>query len=116
MIEVIQSIIALIAIGLLIRMSVRANARFREEVRLPMQWALDGSVNWTAPRGLALALTPILACFILTGITIMTLTQKPRPGQEGLEIPVVLVGSFVFIALHGFHLWMIKKHLKKNDL
>ena len=32
--EMIQSIIALIAIGLLIRMSFRANARFRKEVRL----------------------------------------------------------------------------------
>jgi hypothetical protein len=79
----IQSIIALIALGLLIRMSVRANAQFRDEVRLPMQWALNGSVNWTAPRGLALALTPILAGCILTAIVIMTLTLQPRPGPRG---------------------------------
>lgn len=112
----IQSIIALIAIGLLIRMSVRANAQFHDEVRLPMQWALNGSVNWTAPRRFALALTPILAGCILTAIVIMTLTLPPRPGQEGMEIPVVFFGSIVFVAAHSFHLWMIKRTLKKNDL
>lgn len=112
----IQSIIALIAIGLLIRMSVRATAQFRDEVRLPMQWALNRSVNWTAPRGLALALTPILAGCILTAIVIMTLTLPPRPGQEGMEIPVVIFGSVVFVAAHSFHLWMIKRTLEKNDL
>lgn len=79
----IQSIIALIAIGLLIRMSFRANARFRKEVRLPMQWALDGSVNWTAPRGFALAMTPALASCSLSAIVAVTLFLTPRPGQEG---------------------------------
>ena len=83
----IQSIIALIAIGLLIRMSVRANARFREEVRLPMQWALDGSVNWTAPRGLALALTPIDG--LHDGAQAI-----PLLNQEGLVLSEVTIVNF----------------------
>ena len=112
----VQSIIALIAIGLMIRMSVRANTQFRGEVRLPMQWTLNGSVNWTAPRGFALALTPILAGCILIAIVIMTLALPPRPGQEGMEIPVVFFGSIIFVAAHGFHLWMIETTLKNNDL
>ena len=112
----IQSIIALIAIGLLIRMSFRANARFRKEVRLPMQWALDGSVNWTAPRGFALAMTPALASCSLSAIVAVTLFLTPRPGQEGMEIPVVIFIALVFLTAHWFQLWMIEKSLKKNDL
>ena len=102
----VQSIIALVAIALLAGMSILANARFRQEARLPMQWALDGSVNWTAPRGLALAMTPTLASCILLAIVVMTLVLRPRPGQEGVEIPVVLFLSLVFLGAHGFHLWM----------
>jgi len=110
----VQFIIALAAVGVLVGMSVLANARFRQHARLPMQWALDGSVNWTAPRGLALAMTPTLASCILVAIVVMTLVLTPRPGQQGMEIPVVVFGCLVFLGAHGLHLRMIEKHLKKN--
>ena len=111
-IALVRIIIILSAICLLIGMSVRANTRFRNEERLPMQWSLDGSVNWTAPRAVALALTPVLAAGSLAATVAMTYFLKPRPGQEGLELPVVLFMATVFVAAHGFHLWMIGKTLK----
>jgi hypothetical protein len=45
-----------------------------------------------------------------------TLFLNSRPGQEGMEIPVVLFAALVFLAAHGFHLWMIGKTLKNNEL
>jgi hypothetical protein len=110
----IQSIIALMAIAVLIGMSLRANARFRDEPRLPMQWALDGSVNWSAPRRLALALTPALASCVLAAVVAITLFLKPRPGQEGLEIPVVSVMSLGFLGIHWAHIRLIERSLKRN--
>jgi len=109
----VQSVIVLSAVCLLIGMSLRGNTRFRHEKRLPMQWSLDGSVNWTAPRAAALALTPILATFSLGASVAMSWFLKPRPGQEGMEIPVISFVALVFLAAHGFHLWMIGKTLKK---
>jgi uncharacterized membrane protein YhhN len=56
-------------------------------------------------------LTPILSAIVAA-----TLFLTPRPGQEGMEIPVVIFIALVFLAAHWFHLWMIEKSLKKNDL
>jgi hypothetical protein len=110
----VQSSIALIAAMVLIGMSLRANARFREETRLPMQWSVKGSVNWTAPRRLALAITPAFAICILAAAVVSTLTLEPRRGQEGFEVPVIVVLALAFIGAHGLHLWLIGKALKRN--
>lgn len=51
--------------AILIGLSFWANARFRGEERLPMQWSLSGTVNWSAPRLVALGFGPVLAiCFL----------------------------------------------------
>ncbi|MCB2076226.1 MAG: hypothetical protein H6978_00020 [Gammaproteobacteria bacterium] len=110
----VQSLLAILAIAVLIGMSFRANARFREESRLPMQWGFDGSVNWTAPRRLALSLTPVLGSIILAAATASTLLLAPRPGQAGKAIPVILILGLGFIAVHGLHLWLIRRTLKRG--
>ncbi|MEG8223991.1 hypothetical protein OSJ57_25880 [Sphingomonas sp. HH69] len=59
---IVSAIVALVMIGL----SIRANVRFRQEKKLPMQWRLSrseplaSSVNWSAPRVLALSFTPFV--------------------------------------------------------
>ncbi len=110
----IQSLVALTAVIALVTMSLRANARFREEDRLPMQWSFKGAINWSAPRRLALAMTPVLAIIFLAATVVLTLTVEPRAGQEGFEVPVVLILALVFIGVHGFHLWMIGETLRRN--
>lgn len=110
----IQACIAAITIGVLVLMSVRANQLFKDEDRLPMQWSIDGSVNWTAPRPIALAFTPTLAAIILPATAALTTVLKPRPGQEGLVIPALVVVGFVFIAVHAFHLWLIRSYLGRK--
>jgi hypothetical protein len=110
----IQMSIAALAICVLAAMSIRANRRFREADRLPMQWSLDGSVNWTAPRAFALSFTPLLAVVILTTTTALTTFLKPRPGQEGLVVPTMVFIALVFIGAHGLHLWLIGKSLRRD--
>ena len=104
-------IIALVMIGL----SVRANSRFRDESRLPMQWSLSGSVNWTAPRLVALSSTPALTMAILAFFVMGSMTMQPRPGQEGAVVPALLGMGVCFIAAHVFHLWMISKTLRRTE-
>lgn len=105
----IQSFLAIIAVAILIAMSFRANLHFSDQARLPMQWGIDGSVNWTAPRRVALSFTPALATIVLAAATFATLLFSPRPGQEGMEIPIVVMLGLGFIAAHAFHLWLIEK-------
>jgi hypothetical protein len=107
----VQTAIALLAIAVLVAMSASANRRFKDEARLPMQWSLSGSVNWTAPRSLALAFTPVLASVCLLGFAAMSSYSQPRAGQEGFVIPVNIFMAVVFIAAHAFHLWLIERTL-----
>ena len=113
---ILATIFGLTMIGL----SIRANARFRDEERLPMQWKISRSeplsrtVIWSAPRVIALGLTPSLAICTLVLFTVGTMTLTPRPGQEGMVIPsLILVGSG-FVAAHVFHLWLIGKTLHRS--
>lgn len=102
--------IALGSILILSFASIRADKRFRSEDRLPMQWSLTGAVNWTAPRRIALAFTPVLATIILTAVALsVSLSDDPRPGQEGLGAPVVLFIGLVFIGVHLLHLRLIAR-------
>src|SRR3954454_516338 len=105
----VQACIAALTICVLAVMSIRANGRFKDEDRLPMQWSLDKSVNWTAPRSVALAFTPVLAAIILSATVMLTISVRPKPGQEGLEVPAILFIALVFIAAHALHLWLIER-------
>lgn len=106
----INLMIIAITLSILAAMSRRANVRFATEDRLPMQWGLDGSVNWTAPRPLALALVPLLAGVSLA----LTLVLPPRPGQEALVVPVTMGLAAVFIAIHALHIYMIGRTLNRQ--
>lgn len=107
-------LIMLITLAVLLRMSPRANSRFRNESRLPMQWWLDGSVNWTAPRPLALAFTPVLAALVLAAAVISTIFLEPRRGQEHLEVPVIVALALTFITVHALHLKLMARTLERD--
>lgn len=109
-----QAFIAAIGIMVLLIMSLRANARFRSENRLPMQWSFSGSVNWTAPRPVALAFTPTLATIILVAAVASTLALTPRPGQEGFEVPMIAFIAITFVGVHALHLWLINRSLQRD--
>lgn len=113
---IVSTIFALVMIGL----SIRANARFRQEKTLPMQWRLSRSeplsrsVNWSAPRVVALSFTPSLAIGALALFNVAAVTLTPRPGQEGMLFPSLIFIGSVFVAAHVFHLRLIGKTLSRN--
>ena len=106
--------IAIIFALVLAGLSVWANARFRHHDRLPMQWSLAGTVNWTAPRALALSLTPALGTGLLGFITLLALNVRPRAGQEDMVLPVTMLTGATFVGVHLFHFWLIKRTLNPN--
>ncbi|WP_334164832.1 hypothetical protein [Phenylobacterium sp.] len=107
--------IAILALVTLAAMSLTANARFRAERRLPMQWSRTGAVNWTAPRPLALAFTPLLAALCLSATAASATFIPSRPGQEGLVIPALIAAAGVFIGAHALHLWLIARTLRPKS-
>ncbi len=110
----VQAYLAALAVFALLAMSLRANRKFKDEDRLPMQWSFSSSVNWTDPRPIALALTPVLATVILLAAVASTLVLEPRSGQEGFEVPTILFIAFVFIGAHALHLRLVGKSLRRN--
>lgn len=105
----------LVAIGcaygaVMIWLALRANTRFSGERRLPMQWWLNGEVTWYAPRRMALAFIPTLAIAVFG----LSLTTKPRPGDEQLVIPVMVILGFVFLGIQLLHLYLVRKTLQRD--
>jgi hypothetical protein len=109
-----QIVIGMIATALLITMSLRAKKKFRDQIRLPMQWLLNGEVTWTAPRRFALAFIPALAIPIIWATVALTIFVPARRGQEGFEIPVTLFMGVIFIATHFLHIRLINNYLKRK--
>ena len=104
-----QIIVISVTLSILILMSLIANARFQDHERLPMQFGLKGKVGWSAPRAIALSLTPLLAAITLPIIWLV----EPRQGQEHLAEPLFIVAGGLLIFAHAIHLWLIRRHFRK---
>ena len=106
----VELLIAVAVVTVLTITSIRANDRYRGRERLPMQWSFAGKVNWTAPRRIALAFTPTLAAIVLGATAIaLWVSGAPRPGQEGMGAPVVLLIGAAFLIVHMLHLRLIHR-------
>lgn len=95
-------------------LAYKANARFRSETRLPMQWGLTGEVTWSAPRRLALAFMPALGIGVLAFFVIISATLKPRAGQEDAVLPTLIGLGVILIAVQLLHFWLIARTLRRN--
>ncbi|QJU58455.1 hypothetical protein HL653_12365 [Sphingomonas sp. AP4-R1] len=107
-------IVSVIFILTICALACRANVRFHSEARLPMQWGLTGQVNWSAPRGVALAFMPILAAALLGFFTYMSINIAPRAGQEGLVLPVLIIMGATLVVAQLLHFWLIERTLRRN--
>ncbi|KQN82379.1 hypothetical protein ASE90_12010 [Sphingomonas sp. Leaf67] len=96
--------VTLLTLATLIVMSIRFDRGHREIARLPMQWSLSGRVNWTAPRRLALAFTPVLAAILLITIQITAPVQTQPPGSDGSVLPALLTAALLLVVTHAIHL------------
>ena len=107
-------VIVAVIVGMLLGvLAYRADMRFRNEDRLPMQWWLNGEVTWSAPRRLALAFIPALAVAVLGILVLTSLTLQPRAGQESQMLPV-FIGLGAFVGVQLVHLWLIDRTLRRN--
>lgn len=111
----VMPIVSAIFIAILTLSARRANTRFRDESRLPMQWGITRAVNWSAPRPVALAVMPILAIGMLGFQVFMAMNVRPRAGQEGLVLPVLVGTGVMLIAIQLLHFWLIDRTLRRND-
>jgi hypothetical protein len=101
--------------SILAGLSAWANSRFRHHERLPMQWSVTGTVNWTAPRALALSLVPALGVGVLVFITLLDLNVRPRAGQKDMVLPVTVLTGAIFVGIQLFHFWLIDRTLNQNS-
>ena len=95
--------IAAIGVLILALMSIAANRKFRDRDRLPKQWSLNGTVNWSAPRHIALAFTPLLATVVLFTIA------KMLAGEPDTEFWTLIVVALAFVGAHLLHLRLLEK-------
>lgn len=95
-------------------LAARANVKFSNERQLPMQWGLDREVTWYAPRRFALASVPGLAICVFAFYVVLSFTSKPRPGDEYLVLPILILLGSVFIAVQLLHLYLIERTLRRK--
>ncbi len=91
--------------------AIRANTALRHEDRVPMQWSVTGQVNWTSPRPVGLAFSPVTTIVVLVVICLKSLGPT-RPGQEHLVVPAMLISGAVLTAVQLLHLWLVFRTLK----
>jgi hypothetical protein len=104
---IITAVLFIVALSIL---ALQANARFRRETRLPMQWWINGDVTWSAPRHVALGLMPALALPMFATLVFL----PPRAGQDGDVLPATFAMGATMIAAQLFHFWLIGKTLARN--
>ncbi|MFC3713711.1 hypothetical protein ACFOMD_14120 [Sphingoaurantiacus capsulatus] len=97
-------VIVAVVVLMLSTMSLRANRRLHGEPSLPMQWGLNGDVNWSAPRRIALAFTPLLAIICLSAALVSDIVS---PSDEATF--AIAVMAVMFVAVHALHLWLINR-------
>ncbi len=107
-------VVSAVFVVIISALAYRANIRFRNERRLPMQWGITGAVNWSAPRSVALAFIPILAIGVLGFQVFMALNVPARAGQEALVFPVLVGTGATLVAVQLLHLWLIERTLRRN--
>ncbi|MAK83411.1 MAG: hypothetical protein CMJ17_16300 [Phenylobacterium sp.] len=102
-----------ITVLVLAAMSLAFARRAPAGTKLPMQWGLGRRPIWSAPRGIALAITPLLAAFTLTPFSLASLWVEP---DEQLEFRLVLaLVSLAYIAVHALHLYLLSRWLRSQD-
>lgn len=94
--------------------SLWAAARYRAFSRLPMQWSFSGRVTWSAPRGIALAFTPVLATLVVGGAAFLLAARPPRADGAHAGLGALAFVAACFVAAHVFHLWLIERTVTRR--
>ncbi len=94
------------ALVLVCAIALWADRRFAEVPRIPMQFGLDGTVNWTAPRRLGLAFAPALGAIVLISV----LLARGHGGDAQAVVRQVALTGAVLVAAELFHIVLLVRH------
>lgn len=76
-----------------------------------MQWSLNGQVNWSAPRRIALGFFPALLIASLLAHILLMQNSAPRQGQEDMVVPVMLVLAAMILLIQLLHIYLVNRSI-----
>jgi hypothetical protein len=77
--------------------------------RLPMQWSPNGTVNWRAPRLVAIGATPVL---MLTLIGLIFFFSRHDHAERDMALLWI---SFIGPALQALHMALLARTVENED-
>ncbi len=77
--------------------------------RLPMQWSANGTVNWRAPRLVAIAATPAL---MLTLIALIFVFSRHDHAERDMALLWI---SFIAPALQAMHMALVARTVENEE-
>jgi hypothetical protein len=77
--------------------------------RLPMQWSTNGTVNWRAPRLVAIAATPLL---MLTLIALIFVFSRHDHAERDMALLWI---SFIAPALQAMHMALVARTVENEE-
>ncbi len=77
--------------------------------RLPMQWSTSGTVNWRAPRLVAIAATPVLMLALIGLIFVFSRHDHAERDMALLWI------SFIAPALQAMHMALVARTVENEE-
>lgn len=105
-------IVAVIVTIAMVGFALLAHASLPKTKQIPMQWSLRGEINWTAPRAFGLGFFPLLGFTCMVAYILLMEYAGPRPGQENLVIPVMIILGAVLFTIQIIHAYMASKSLR----
>lgn len=80
-----------------------------ETSRLPMQWSASGTVNWRAPRLVAIAATPVLMLALMVVIFILSRNDLAERNMALLWL------AFLGPPLQAVHMALVARTVENED-
>lgn len=80
-----------------------------DEARLPMQWSVSGTVNWRAPRIVAIAASPLLMLALIGVIFFFS-----RHDHQERDMALLWI-AFLGPALQGLHMALVARTVENEE-
>ncbi|WP_371397786.1 hypothetical protein [Fretibacter rubidus] len=110
-------LITLEAVGIMVIISAFAYFKAPEGAKLPMQWGLDKSVNWRAPKLWAVMFTPLLAAIMLSVFSVLIM-KDPEVTSDPTALSVVKASTYfmagLFVVIHAGHMYFALRDVNRG--
>ena len=103
----IAPLLSLIAMGLIAAWGHRNIAP--ERALLPMQWSADGTVNWQAPRLVAVSAIPVAIAIVMGLVGYLS---RDNPGDRNMALIWI---SIIGPGIEAFYLALLARMIETED-